>query len=148
MNDEPRIHRTLEQWQAIQKELADRPTPPIQGHPGSVEVTIDGMPWQAPSVADLEAQGLQVEVRYTRRWGWYRRGAWHDIKADGSQGKTTEISYRKGPRHNGGRAHVRILDPKGRRYGEGAAFCTAQDIFDKRKGYVLAVNRALADLQR
>jgi hypothetical protein len=150
MTNTQRPRRTKEQWEALQAISAKQRPVPTQGAEGTVHVTIDGIPWQAPSVGALEYDhGLVVEVRYVRRWGWFKKGGWYSWNEAGKRARRpSERSIRMGPRHKGGKTFVRILDPQTMTYGEGIAYCTAQDVFDRRKGYVLAVNRALQNLHR
>jgi hypothetical protein len=124
----PRKHRTLEEWQQIQKEMtaSPEPTPPE----GYMQVKVDGVYHTAPTVETLKAQGYKVIINHKR----YRKSMPKSFR---------RLGYRGEIKAKGGVTHVFLLQPEHGGWSEGRAVCVARDCFSRKVGYVLAVNKAL-----
>jgi hypothetical protein len=90
---------------------------------GGIFVMLDGTEYWAPTVQQLQAEGFKVVVRHNR----VRKAPWYP------------------PSLKGGATYVLLLSPHGT-WAEGRARCSRKDSYSKKTGYVLAVNRALAEL--
>jgi len=133
-----RTHRSLEEWAALQRERAQKPEPEPKGWYGSVKVNVYGVPWQAPSVEELKAEGYEVIIHHAHK---YRRAPQETIRL-------LAYPWFKDMKHRdprGGRTYVTLLHKDGM-WARGQVKCWVGDIYSKRIGYVLAVNRALDQL--
>src|SRR5215510_2560867 len=141
-----RPHRTLEEWYQVQKARLEEPAPEVLGQAGQDEserdtlrVNVYGQLWQAPKPEALKAEGYEVRIHHARKYRPVPKVAgerwWNDVW--GKQKLRDE---------RGGRTTVELLAPDGR-WARGTVKCYREDRFSRRIGYVLAVNRALENLQ-
>lgn len=158
-----RPHRTLAEWEALQAERVKQEPPEWHGATGTVAVwvkTRGGLEhWQAPSPVELEKmEHINVEVRYRRRWRTHMdreaRKSWVKSKPDSWEKAHFKswTAFRKAYADHkmlptGGSTEVTLYTHDGR-YSRATVKCHQSDVFNKKIGYVLAVNRALQALQR
>lgn len=121
---------------AIHRERVLLPLDGVRAARGGVFVSVGDDEYWAPTVEELKSEGFRIQIRYYRRWSVQSTGdKWYDRLAFASR--------RVLPK--GGATHVLLLAPDGY-WAEGFIRCHHKDVFSKKVGYVLAVNKALSEL--
>lgn len=94
-------------------------------------VAIDAKDYQVPTVEQLRAAGFVVMLRYRRRRSL--------------QLGREPFRFRYSVMPKGGITTILLLSPDGK-WARGKAVCSPHDVFSRRAGYALAIDRALTQL--
>jgi hypothetical protein len=138
-----RVKRTREEWEALKAQReAELPPDPDEGY---IRVRVDGQYIYAPSVEYLQRNGFQVLVSYRRYFKSHAYSPFFSQVTRTRQQKKEPPqkmprAYTMNPK--GGSTRVVLLRHDGV-WGDGSAVCVSKDVFSKRIGYALAVNKAL-----